>query len=209
LRAARLPASRAVEVARVSSDDLTAAQHTYIRRLAHRLIGLRRSAAVDVDDLMSAATARWWQFCIHHPEYRSDADCDIVFREQVKFAMRDILRTSAPVKLTRADQAKLAAYETVTSVPLEQAAGLEATPEHDDYDLWLDVVAALQRLSEREQLILSLHLDRGLTFTEIAYAMQIAVSTATRSYQGALQKIKKDLAAAADPRKISANPTEV
>ncbi|MCY0870255.1 MAG: hypothetical protein OWT27_06660 [Firmicutes bacterium] len=194
---------------RLSCDDLTDQQQMYIRRLARRLIGLRKSGAVDVDDLMSAAAARWWHFCIQHPEYPVDGDCDIVFREQVKFAMRDILRTSYPVKITRADQAKLAAYETISSVSLEHAAGLEAIPEFEDYDLWLDVVAALQRLSEREQMILSLHIDRGLTFTEIAYAMQIAVSTATRSYQGALQKIKKDLGAASEPRKISAKPTEV
>lgn len=177
----------------MSYEEMTEEQRIYMRRLALRLVRNRKSASIDEDDLMSAAAMRWWQFCIQHPDLSDLPPLDILFRQQVKFAMRDVIRSSAPVKVTRAYQAKLQAYETPYTVDLDHAFDVQAGDEHEDYDTWLDVVTSIKNLSPREQIILSLHAERDYTFTEIAFVLDVSVSTVTRSYQHAIDKIKKDL----------------
>lgn len=190
-------------------SDFTPDQLAYLKRLARRLAGLRKSASIDADDLVSAAALRWWQFCL-----RSGVSCacdsdDILFRQQSKYGMRDALRDSAPVKVTRTDQAKLRAYEAPYTVTLDHAIDLSAGDLHDDHELWMDVVLALQQLDRRDQTIISLFVEHGYTFTEIAYAMDVSVSTVTRAYRQGLDTVKKKLLGIKQERKKRANLTDV
>ncbi len=181
--------------------NLTPEQQAYIRRLANRLVRLRKSSSIDADDLASAAAIRWWRHCLRVPEGIDPSLSEISFRQQVKFAMRDVLRESAPVKTTRAYQAKLKAYETPYTVSLDHAIDISAGEEHPDLELWLDVVAGVNRLAPREQTILSLAVEYGYSFTEIAYAMDVSVSTITRAYHRALQSIRENLSDSQKARK--------
>ncbi|WP_245926334.1 RNA polymerase sigma factor [Sulfoacidibacillus thermotolerans] len=185
----------------MSFSDLTPEQMLYIKRLAHRLIQWRKSGSVDVDDLISAARTRWWKYCLRHPELADGVKGDepskdwvmIAFRQQVKYAMRDVLRDSSPVKVTRTYQAKIKAYETPYSVSLEHAINIRAGEEVADHDLWLDVISSIRQLSQRDQIILSLYAEQGYSFTEIAYALDLSVSTVSRAYQRTIELIKKNV----------------
>ncbi len=189
--------------------EFTPGQLAYLKRLARRLAGLRRSAAIDEDDLVGAAALRWWQFCLRNGATCACDSNDILFRQQCKFGMRDALRDSAPVKVTRTDQAKLRAYETPYTVTLDHAIDLSAGDLHDDHELWMDVVQALQQLDQRDQTIISLFVEHGYTFTEIAYAMDVSVSTVTRAYRKGLDTVKKKLLGIKQERKKRTNPTDV
>ncbi len=191
------------------ANDFTPEQMSYLKRLAIRLAGLRKSAAIDADDLVGAAALRWWQFCLRQGlSCACDAN-DILFRQQSKYGMRDALRDSSPVKVTRTEQAKLRAYETPYTVDLEHAVNLSAGVVYEDHELWMDVIHALQQLEDRERLIISLFVEHGYTFTEIAYAMDVSISTVTRAYHQALDKVKKNLLGVRKLRKKKANTTEV
>jgi RNA polymerase sigma factor (sigma-70 family) len=193
----------------LSYADLTPEQTAYIRRLARRLIRLRKSSSIDEDDLANAAAMRWWQFSVRQAGLIAPDAFDVLFRQQVKFAMRDLIRESVPVKITRADQVKLQAYGTPYTVDIEHAVNITAGYDHEDPELWLDVVQALQRLPQREQLILSLSVDQGYSFTEIAYVLDVAVSTVTRAYHGAIEKLQKDLRIVRETRKKSPGSTDI
>ncbi|MCI0183486.1 RNA polymerase sigma factor [Sulfoacidibacillus ferrooxidans] len=181
-------------------SELTADQEWYVKRLAHRLIQWRKSGSVDTDDLISAARTRWWQYCMRHQDHSTTLNDQeqqewliIAFRQQVKFAMRDILRASTPVKVTRSYQAKMKAYESPYSVDLEHAINVRAGDEVANSELWFDVVASIQQLPQRDQIILSLFIEQGYNFTEISYAMDLSVSTVSRAYQRSLQIIKNNV----------------
>lgn len=184
-------------------------QLSYMKRLAFRLARLRKSAAVDADDLISAATLQWWQFCIRHDELTDPAQADVVFRQQIKFAMRDALRSAEPVKITRTDRAKLQAYEMPYAVQLDSTIDLRAGEEPIDRELLLDVESAVRELAPRDQLILSLSVQQGYSFTEIAYVLDVAVSTVTRAYHSALAELKKNLADTQNTRKKSIDSTDI
>ncbi len=185
----------------VPYSDFTVEQEQYVRRLALRLVHWRKSNSIDCDDLISVARTRWWQYCLRHKEsmpHNENQDTSeewimIAFRQQVKFAMRDTLRDSSPVKVTRSYQAKMKAYETPYTVDLEHAINIRAGDEVSDSELWQDVVVSIQQLSQRDQIILSLFVEQGYTFTEISCAMDLSVSTISRAYQRALQTIKNNV----------------
>lgn len=191
--------------------DPTAEQTRYAERLARRLVRLRKSAAVDADDLISSASLRWWQFCLRNDHLDPAQDnIDMLYRQQVKFAMRDTLRESEPVKITRTDRAKLKAYETPYTVSLEPAAEwMIPGDEPLDRELWMDVRAILERLSERDRLVLFLSAHHGYSFTEIAYALDTAVSTVTRAYHRSIDFIKKNVGQADPARKKSGISTDI
>ena len=180
---------------------VSAEQHHYIKRLAYRLIGFRKSASIDIDDLISAAELRWWQYCVRTPEITETSAIDTLFRQQIKYAMRDLLRDSAPVKVTRTYQAQLQAYERPYTVELDHAIDISAGDEHIDTELWMDVTNLISKLPEKEQIVLSLYHVEGYSFTEIAYAMDIAVSTVTRMYQRSIDTLKKNLTQTTNSRK--------
>ena len=193
----------------VDDAGLTEERIHYIRRLAYRYVRLRRSAAIDEDDLVSAASLRWWQFTVTRLHAFDTVPEEVLFRQQIKFAMRDTIRESEPVKVTRTQRSKLKAYEMPYSVDIEHVINISAGEEHTDPELWLDVVNSLQTLSVKEQTVLSLSVMHGYTFTEIAYAMNVSVSTVTRQYQNALEKIKKDLQGVKQTRKKKRNVTDI
>ncbi|MDQ0190662.1 sigma-70 family RNA polymerase sigma factor [Alicyclobacillus cycloheptanicus] len=176
------------------NQELSPEQSAYIRKLAQRYVYYRKSAAIDAQDLMSAATLRWWQFCQRNPDLQDERVIQICFYQQVKGAMRDVIRDSSPVKVTRTMQAQMKAYQRPYTVELDHVIDIQAGEEHADYELWMDVVASLKKLPEREQLILSLYFERDFSFTEIAEILEVSVSTVTRAYRKALDAIKKDLA---------------
>ena len=171
-----------------------------MKRLANRLIKWRKSAAIDADDLIAAASLRWWQFIVRNADLQTE-DLDLLFRQQVKFAMRDQIRDSSPVKVTRTYQAKLKAYEHPYTVNIESTLDIRAGDDFEFTDELMDVLSSIQKLPERDQLILSLSIDQGYSFTEIAYVLEVSVSTVTRAYQKALDTIKKNLKVSQSPRK--------
>jgi RNA polymerase sigma factor for flagellar operon FliA len=168
--------------------ELSAEQLSYIKRLARRLVQWRKSASIDVDDLISVASTRWWQFIIRSPKsgFDSSVPLDVIFKQQVKFAMRDLIRASSPVKVTRTQQAKLQAYEHPYTTDIASEFNLMAGDSFAYTNEMLDVLKVLRKLSEREQIILSLFIIEGYSFTEIAYAFDVAISTVTRAYNKAL-----------------------
>lgn len=176
----------------MSEFEVSKEQSDYIKRLATRLIKWRKSAAIDADDLVSAASMRWWQFLVRNPDLQAD-DTDLLFRQQVKFAMRDQIRASSPVKVTRTYQAKLKAYEQPYTVNIESTLDIRAGDDFEYTDDLIDVLSSIQKLPERDQLILSLSVDQGYSFTEIAYVLDVSVSTVTRAYQKAIDTLKKNL----------------
>jgi len=181
----------------------------YIKRLAFRYVNYRRSSSIDAEDLVSSAMIRWWEFSQVKLAKFTEVPEEVLFRQQVKFAMRDLVRNSEPVKLSRSYKAKLQAYETPYAVSLDTALHIqEASSDIVDTESWLDIVGALQQLSTKEQLILSLSVEQGYTFTEIAYTMDVAVSTVTRQYQAALTKIKNILMGTEQTRKKKEKPTD-
>lgn len=192
-----------VEYTGLSEDRIV-----YIKRLAYRYAAYRRSAVIDADDLISGAMMRWWEFSQHRLAALQHIPEDILFRQQVKFSMRDQVRNSEVVKVSRSYRAKLEAYEAPYAVSLDNALHVQTQEQPVDPDLWLDVVDALKLLSEREQLVLSLSIEQGYTFTEIAYAMDVAVSTVTRQYHGAVAKIKKSLQQSPVTRKKEQKSTD-
>lgn len=184
----------------MSEFELTRDQSEYMKRLAQRLIRWRKSASIDVDDLVSSASLRWWQFRMRNPELRVE-DEDLLFRQQVKFAMRDQLRTSFPVKVTRTYRAKLQAYEQPYTVNIESTLDIRAGDDFEYTDELIDVLSAIQKLPERDQIILSLSIEQGFSFTEIAYVLDVSVSTVTRAYQKAIDTLKKNLQVTQTARK--------
>lgn len=178
----------------MSAEELTSDQEKFVLRLANRLIQFRRSASIDVDDLIAAARMRWWQFLLTHAESMLEIPSDILFRQQVKFAMRDVIRESSPVKVTRAYRAKISAYERPYTVSIEHVIDVQAGDTHEDTELWLDVLASIQKLPIRDQMILSLIVERDHSFSDIAYLMDVSVSTVTRAYHKAIEAIRTDLA---------------
>nr|NNM89959.1 sigma-70 family RNA polymerase sigma factor [Bacilli bacterium] len=177
------------------------AQHHYIKRLAERLIRFRRSASIDVDDLISVAETRWWHYCIKTPGIDDTSIIDTLFRQQIKFAMRDSLRDSSPVKVTRTYQAQLKAYERPFTVEIDHAIDISAGEAHRDAELWMDLTQLIKKLPEREQIVLNLYHIEGFNFSEIAYALDVAVSTVTRMHQHALETLRKNLSITGSPAK--------
>lgn len=174
--------------------ELSNEQMNYMKRLASRLIQWRKSAVIDADDLISAASVRWWQFLMRNPDMTNEfAETSIIFRQQVKFAMRDQIRASSPLKVTRSYQAKLQAYEKPYTVNIDSEFDIRAGDDFAYTDFMLDTLAAIQKLSERDQIILSLFIEQGYSFTEIAYVFDVSVSTITRAYHKAIETIKNDL----------------
>lgn len=185
-------------------QELSLEQQNYIRRLAQRYVHYRKSASIDADDLVSAASIRWWQFCVRHTDLTDERVIAICFYQQVKGAMRDVVRASSPVKVTRTMQAQLQAYQQPYTVELESVIDVQAGEENTDLDQWLDVVASLKRLPEREQIVLSLYFERDLTFTEIAQVLGVSISTATRIYRRGIQTVREDIGSShADAKKES------
>lgn len=172
---------------------LTDERIQYIKRLAYRYAQYRRSAFIDAEDLVSCAMTRWWQFCQHRDPPPSDIPDEVLFRQQVKFAMKDAIRTSDPVKVSRSYQSKLKAYEMPYAVSLDHAQDVQTDESPVDPEMWLDVPSALKTLSEEEQILLSLIVDQGYSFTEVAAVFGVAVSTVTRQYRAALDRVKKNL----------------
>ncbi|RIV20819.1 sigma-70 family RNA polymerase sigma factor [Alicyclobacillaceae bacterium I2511] len=175
---------------------LSVEQNSYIRRLAFRYVQFRKSGSIDVDDLISAAAARWWEFCIRHPDLQDEVVLKVCFYQQTKGAMKDVTRQSAPLKVTRTMQAQMQAYQGLArpyTVDLDHAVDVQVGDLESDPDLWMDVVNSLRRLPERERLILSLYFEQGLNYSEIAEVCKVAVSTVTRAYGRAIATLKKDL----------------
>lgn len=168
-------------------------QQTYIHRLAHRYVQFRKSSSVDVDDLISAASMRWWQFCSRNAGNLDETYVKLSFFRHVKGAMRDVVRDSSPVKVTRTMQAQLQAYQRPSAISLDHVIDIRAGDDQPDMELWMDVVASLKKLSTRDQLILSLYIEQGFSYTEIAEVLEVSVSTVTRAYQRALDKIRADI----------------
>ena len=178
----------------MSEYEVTNEQMEYMKRLARRLIQWRKSASIDADDLISAASMRWWQFLMRNPDLKNDnAVTDLIFRQQVKFAMRDQIRDSSPVKVTRTYQAKLQAYQQHYTVDIESTLDIRAGDDFEYTDELIDVLSSIQKLPERDQIILSLSIDQGYSFTEIAYVLDVSVSTVTRAYQKSIDILKKNL----------------
>ncbi len=185
---------------------LSIEQSSYIRRLASRYVRFRKSGSIDTDDLISAAAARWWQFCVRHPDLRDEQVLQICFYQQTKGAMKDVTRQSAPVKITRTMQTQMQVYRNCASpytVDLEHAVDIQVGEQEADVDLWLDVMNSLRQLPERERLILSLYFEQGLSYSEIATVLKVAVSTVTRAYKRAIEILKKDLGVMGEPAKNS------
>ncbi|GMA64516.1 sigma-70 family RNA polymerase sigma factor [Alicyclobacillus fastidiosus] len=176
------------------NQELSPEQTDYIRRLARRYVQFRKSGSIDVDDLISVASVRWWQFCVRHPELSDERVIQVCFYQQVKGAMRDILRDSSPVKVTRTMQARMQAYQRPYTVELDSLIDIQAGEEHRDLDQWMDIVASLKKLPEREQIVLSLYFERDLNFSEIAKVLDLSVSTITRIYRRALDTVREDIA---------------
>lgn len=176
----------------MSDFDVTPEQMQYMRKLASRLVRLRKSSAIDADDLVAAASLRWWQFRLRNTSVELD-EMDLLFRQQVKFAMRDQIRDSAPVKVTRTYQAKLKAYEQPYTVNIDSELDIRAGDDFAHTEIMIDVLSAIQKLPERDQIILSLSIDQGFSFTEIAYVLDVSVSTVTRAYQKSLATLKNNL----------------
>lgn len=174
--------------------ELTQEQTRYIQRLANRYVQYRKSGSIDQQDLISAANLRWWQFCRKNPELTDERTIQICFYQQTKGAMRDVVRDSSPVKVTRTMQAKLQAYQRPYTVPVEHAIDFHAGDDSHDRDQWMDILDSLRKLSEREQIILSLYFEKGYSYTEIAEIFEVSVSTITRTYQKAIVRLKNDLA---------------
>ena len=59
-----------------------------------------------------------------------------------------------------------------------------------DLDLGLDVEAALNRLSQEDRLLVSLHLNGGLRFRECARLLGIPLGTALRRYHTAIGRVR-------------------
>ncbi|QQE78119.1 sigma-70 family RNA polymerase sigma factor [Alicyclobacillus sp. SO9] len=173
--------------------DWSEEEAQYVERLATRYTQYRKSAAIDRDDLKSAAMIRWWRFRTRHPEVVDEKTRQICFYQQVKGAMRDVVRDSAPVKVTRTMQAKMKAYQRPSTVTLDHVIDVRAVDTEHDRELWMDVLNELRRLPEREQLILSLYFEQGLNFTEIAQVLDVSVSTVTRAYQKSIDTLRKNL----------------
>lgn len=173
--------------------QLSAEQQQYVKRLAYRYVRYRKSASIDAEDLISAAISRWWQFCQRKAEAYEPEYFRLSFFHQVKGAMRDAVRASSPVKVTRTMQSKLQAYQTPTTVSLEHVIDVQAGDQHEDLELWMDVIAGLRNLSQRDQIILTLYFERDFTFSEIAEVLEVAVSTVTRAYQRAIETLKREL----------------
>ncbi len=180
---------------------VTDEQHRYIQRLAYRLIRFRKSASIDSDDLVSAAEMRWWQYCMRTPELTDTSSIDALFRQHIKFAMRDLLRDSTPVKVTRTYKAQLQAYDQPYTVELDHAIDITAGEEHVDTELWMDVTTLITKLPEKEQIVLALYHTDGYSFTEIAYALDVSVSTVTRMYKRSIDSLKINLAQTTNARK--------
>lgn len=183
---------------------LTAEQSLYIKKLAQRYVQFRKSASIDRDDLISAATTRWWQFCIRNTHIQDETLLTKSFYHHVKGAMRDVVRDSSPVKVTRTMQAQMRAYQTPYTVELDHAVDILAGEPQRDVDQWLDVVNGLKHLSERDRIILSLYFEQDLTFSEIAEVLDVAVSTVTRAYHRSIDSLKKILSESEnDAKKLS------
>jgi len=175
------------------SQELSPEQVRYVQRLAYRYVKYRKSASIDVQDLVSAANIRWWQFGIRHPDICDEKTLQICFYQQVKGAMRDIIRESSPVKVTRTMQAQMQAYQKPYAVSFDHVVDVQAGEHQPDLDVWLDVVNSLKKLPEREQVILSLYIEQGYSYSEIAEIYEVSVSTITRAYRKAIDLIKQDL----------------
>jgi len=171
----------------------TQEQENYVLRLARRYVRLRQSAAIDVEDLVSAARLRWWQYASRVEDEMNDEAIRRHFFVHVKGAMRDAIRDSSPVKVTRSMRSKLGAYQQLTTVDIEHAIDIHGGEPTYDTELWMDLVQQLKRLPERDAIILSLYFEQDLNFSEIADILDIAVSTVTRSYQKTLAFLKKNL----------------
>lgn len=183
--------------------QFTPDQARYVQRLAKRYVSYRKSSSVDVDDLVSAAQIRWWQFTARNLECLDERTTQICFYQQVKGAVRDVIRNSAPVKVTRTMQAQMKAYQNPYTVDIEHALDIHAGDDMPmDRELWMDVVASLKRLPEREQIILSLYFIDGYSYSEIAEIFEVSVSTITRAYRKALDLIRQDVQYGPDHAKL-------
>ncbi len=63
----------------------------------------------------------------------------------------------------------------------------------DSADMRLDVEAALGRLDERDRVIVTLHLNAGLRFREIAQAMDMPLGTVLWRYSRATERLRASL----------------
>lgn len=172
--------------------ELSASETQYIERLARRYTQYRKSASIDYEDLVSVAKVRWWRYRVRNPESNDESILQMLFYQQVKGAMRDLVRDSYPVKVTRTMQAQLQAYQKPYTVSMESVYDVRAGDEERDVELWMDVLSALRKLTEREQIILSLYFEKGYSFTDIAFVFDVSVSTITRAYQKAIEFLKKE-----------------
>ncbi|MDP9728638.1 sigma-70 family RNA polymerase sigma factor [Alicyclobacillus tolerans] len=173
---------------------LTDGQEQYIQRLARRYVHYRKSASIDVDDLVASARMRWWQFTQTEAHHILTEEARLrLFYAHVKGAMRDVVRSSSPLKITRTYQTQLQAYQKPQVMNIEHAIDVRAEESPVEMEIWLDVVQGIQQLDEREKLVLSLYFEEDLTFTEIAEVLNVSVSTATRIYQKAIKFLQKKL----------------
>lgn len=175
------------------SQDLSPEQTRYVERLARRYVRLRKSGSIDEEDLRSAASIRWWQFRVRNPDVMDERLLMACFYQQVKGAMRDVVRDSSPVKVTRTVQSRMEAYQRPYTVEMDHAIDIPVGDSQVDVETWMDVVASLKKLPEREQIILSLYFERDFTFSEIAQVFEVSVSTITRAYKKAIDLIRADL----------------
>jgi len=83
---------------------------------------------------------------------------------------------------------QMKAYEMPYAVSLDHAQDVQTDESPVDPEMWLDVPSALKTLSEEEQILLSLIVDQGYSFTEV-----VAVSAMTRHYRAALDRVRKNL----------------
>ncbi len=78
------------------------------------------------------------------------------------------------------------------TVELDEAQFL-ADAEYDDLALRLDLEGAIGRLSCTERQILTLHLNSGLTFAQIAGIVEMSLPAVYRKYRGAIKKLRYQL----------------
>ncbi|KUO95702.1 sigma-70 family RNA polymerase sigma factor [Ferroacidibacillus organovorans] len=166
---------------------ISVTEEHYIKKLAYRWIQRRQSGSIDQKDLESSALLRWIECCKRYPELAGSGR-EAMFRETVKGAMRDTLRKSSPVKMPRKNP-----YLPITYVDpsfIDERVGNEPAL---DRDLYMDVLHAIRNIPKREQIILSLHIEEGLTMTEIAEVLSVSVATVSRSYRSAIEQIRKSV----------------
>lgn len=161
---------------------------TYVSKVAKRLIRYRRSSMIDESDLISVAMTKLWE------KENEKGNLDEKYAKQlIKFSMLELLRNSSLMTTPRSVkmQEALKAYQQSVDVSvLEQITTTAPIDEWVDAEPVRDIERAIAGFEYRDQVLLSLILEREFSFQDAGEALGISKTRAYQRYQALIKKLR-------------------